>query len=180
VNRRRALGAVLVALVAALLVPGGVYAARGAGRLSVRIDRVRISTKLGYKFDFRSTITNHGSTAASGMIAHLNILSLRKGVYVDPEDWSTHRTVYLGTIAAGESRMTTWHMQAVNAGHFGIYVAVLPDTGAARPPTTGPAISLAVAGRRTLNSGGILPLALGIPALLGFSTLAFRLYRARR
>jgi hypothetical protein len=54
---------------------------------------------------------------------------------------------------------------------------VLPESGAARAPTTGPAIHLAVAERKTLNAGGIVPLALGIPALLGLLTLGLRIYR---
>ena len=37
-----------------------------------------------------------------------------------------------------------------------------------------------VAGRDTLNSGGILPLALGIPALLGLVTGGMQVARRRR
>lgn len=166
--------AVIVVIGAALLVPVGAAAADG---VSVQVSRTRIETKLGEKFEFRSTILNRGSTAVSGLIAHLNILSLRNGPYVDPEDWSTSRTRYLGTIPAGGSTTITWHMQSVNAGTFGVYVSVLPQSGAARPPTSGPTIHLAVASRRTLNSGGILPLALGIPAFLGLLTLGIRFRR---
>ncbi len=66
------------------------------------------------------------------------MLSLRDGVYVDPEDWSSRRTRYLATIPTGGSTTITWKMQAVNAGRFGVYVAVLSRTGASRPPTTSP------------------------------------------
>ena len=111
---------------------------------------------------------------ANGLIAHLNILSLHSGTYVDPEDWSSNRTQYFHNIPAGGSRTTTWRLQAVNGGEFGVYVAVLPETGAGRPPQTTPTIHLAVAERKTLNSGGILPLTLGIPALLGIFTLGLR------
>jgi len=38
---------------------------------------------------------------------------------------------------------------------------------------------LALADRRTLNSGGILPLAVGIPALLGLLTISLRMHRRR-
>jgi hypothetical protein len=165
---------VLAALVAAMLVPVTAQAAEG---VSVQVSQTRIETKLGQKFVFTSTITNRGSNAASGLIAHLNILSLRNGPYVDPEDWSTSRTRYLAPIPAGGSTTITWRMQAVNAGSFGVYVSVLPASGVARPPTSGPTIHLSVASRRTLNSGGILPLALGIPAFLGFLTVGIRLRR---
>jgi hypothetical protein len=84
---------------------------------------------------------------------------------------------YLATIAPGGSTTVTWRMEAVNTGSFGVYVTVLRDTGAARPPAVGPALRVSVAQRTTLNSGGILPLALGIPALLGILTLGLRIRR---
>jgi hypothetical protein len=40
-------------------------------------------------------------------------------------------------------------------------------------------VSVMVADRRTLDAGGILPLALGVPALLGLATLSLRLGRRR-
>jgi len=180
VSPRRFPGKVLVALACALLLAAVAQAADRTPRLSVATDREQISTKLGGKFAFRTTITNRSSTAASGLIAHLNVLSLRDGVYVDPEDWSSRRTVYLDTVPAGGSVTTTWRMQAVNDGSFGIYVAVLPDTGDAVAPATGPTIYLAVEERRTLNAGGIVPLALGIPAFLGLLSLSLGLRVRRR
>ena len=170
---------ILVGLACALLLAAGSQAADQTQTVSVAVDREQISTKLGGKFSFRTTITNRGSTAASGLIAHLNVLSLRDGVYVDPEDWSSRRTIYLATIPAGGSITTTWSMQAVNDGSFGVYVAVLPDTGDAVAPATGPTIHLAVEERRTLNAGGIVPLALGIPAFLGLLSLGLRVRRRR-
>jgi hypothetical protein len=170
-------------LAAALLAAFGLAATASAGSgptpISVTVDRKLISTKLGKKFVFRTTIVNRGSRPARGLIAHLNVLSLRNGTYVDPEDWSSNRTRYVGVIPAGGSTTTTWHMQAVNDGDFGVYVAVLPNTGAAQPALTAPTIHLAVAERRTLNSGGILPLALGVPALIGIGALGIRFRRSR-
>jgi len=145
--------------------------------LAVSVDRTGISTALGHEFVFRSTIENQSATPVSGLIAHLNVLSLRNGVYVDPEDWSSRRTRYLAPIPAGASVTLTWKMQAVNSGSFGVYVAVLPQSGAARPPITGRAVHVSIAHRKTLNSGGTLPLVLGIPALLGALSLGVRARR---
>jgi len=175
--RHRLRLALVVAVIAAPLVAGGARGADVPNPVSVTVDRTEISTQLGHKFAFRSIVTNAGSTAVRGLIAHLNVLSLRNGVYVDPEDWSSHRTRYLPPIEAGGSETISWGMEAVNSGSFAVYVAVLPETGGAEAPATGAAIHVAVARRRTLNSGGILPLALGIPALLGLLTLGFRLRR---
>jgi hypothetical protein len=152
-------------------------AASGTNSISVTDDRTAISTSLGHKFFLRSTIANRGTSAASGLIAHLNVLSLRNGVYIDPEDWSSHRTRYLAPIPPGGSVTIDWKLQAVNAGSIGIYVAVLPQSGSPQPPVTGPTVHVSIAEHKTLNSGGILPLALGIPALLGALSLGLRFRR---
>jgi hypothetical protein len=175
--RHGALVAVLVAF-AAFVLPGGATAADSLG-VAVVVGRTEVSTRLGHSFSFSTTIANHSPNPRSGLIAHLNILTLRSGTYVDPEDWSTQRTRYLETIPAGGSVTLTWPMKAVNGGTFGVYVAVLQQSGAASPPTTGPTLRLAVAERRTLNSGGILPLALGMPGLLALLWIGLRLRRVR-
>jgi hypothetical protein len=152
-------------------------AARAAHNLSVANDRTAIVTKLGHKFVFHSRIGNRGSTAAAGLVAHLNVLDLSGHTYVDPEDWSSRRTRYLAPIPAGGSTTLTWHLNAVNAGTIGIYVAVLPRSGAPVPPTTGPTVRVRIQDRKSLNAGGILPLALGIPGFLGLLTLGVRFQR---
>ena len=171
---RRLLYVLVVAAV--LVIPNE---ASAADLLGVNVDRSRIETELGHKFSFRTTIANHGPTAATGYVAHLNVLSYDRGVYVDPEDWSSERTRYLHPIPAGRTATITWKMQAVNAGHFAVYVAVVPQLGSAGRPTTGPAIAVTVADRTTLDSGGILPLALGVPALLAAAWLGLRMRRRR-
>jgi hypothetical protein len=101
-------------------------------------------------------------------------LSLQQSVYVDPEDWSSHRTKFLPPIPAGGSLTVTWPMEAVNHGKFDVYVTLVEQRSLGDTPAIGPAVRIAVADRRTLNSGGILPLALGIPAFLGLLTLTLR------
>lgn len=165
-----------VVLLLLLVAPG---AAVADANPNVSVDRATVRTTLGHTFVFRTTLTNHTAAPATGLVAHLNILSLDGHVYVDPEDWSSHRTRYLPPIPANGSTTLTWKLNAVNAGHLGAYVAVLPRSGAAPRATTGPTVSITVADRRTLNSGGILPLALGIPVLLGLLALALKLSRGR-
>jgi hypothetical protein len=176
-SRRDLVGLVAAAVVLTASAPAGAATPSG---ISVTVDRSEISTKLGHKFAFHATITNDDSSPADGLIAHLNVLSYDRSVYVDPEDWSAHRTIYLPTIRADGSRTITWKMQAVNDGSFAVYVAAIPRLGAPGAPATGPAIRLEVAKRTTLNSQGILPLALGIPAFLGLLSLSLRLGRKRR
>jgi hypothetical protein len=156
-----------------------VFAPAAQAGLSVSNDRTAIATKLGHKFVFHSTIRNDSTAPAGGLVAHLNVVDLSGHTYVDPEDWSSHRTRYLAPIPAGGSTTLPWPMNAVNSGTIGVYVAVLPRSGAPVPPTTGPTLRVEIQDRKTLNSGGILPLALGVPALLGLMAFGVRFRRAR-
>lgn len=166
----------VAALAAAALLPSA--AAAAAPDVSVSVERTAIRARLGSGFVLRSTIRNRGAAPLAGLIAHLNVLSLDGGMYVDPEDWSSNRTRYLPSIPAGRSIRIAWKLSAVNAGRLGAYVAVLAG-GAPLAPTAGPTVRVDVASRRTLDSGGILPLALGVPALLAALALAVRVARRR-
>jgi hypothetical protein len=176
--RGRAVPVLLAVVALVLALAAVVQAASSPAGISASVDRARIRTDLGNTFVFRSTIANHGP-AADGVIAHLNIVSLKGDVYVDPEDWSTHRTRYLGSVGAGRSQTITWRLKAVSSGSFGVYVAVLRRGGADRPPVTAPLVAVQVAGRKTLNAGGILSVALVVPACIGLFTLGLRLRRRR-
>jgi len=143
----------------------------------VSLDRQEVSTRLGESFEFTSTIANPGSREQSGLVAHLNIVGLSKNIYVDPEDWSDERTRHLPTIGAGESAKVSWRVKAVTGGDAAIYVVVLPGNDPATAPNglaVSPALDVHIAERRTINSGGVLWLALGVPALLGIATLVAR------
>lgn len=165
--------------VSALIFASGAQAAEPSGGITVRVDRPRITLGVGEKFAFRTTITNHGSTTAKNLVAHLNVLDLLGDVYVDPEDWSTARTKYLDPIPAGGSTTVAWGGQAVNSGRIGLYVAVLDRAGAPRAPAVGSTIRMDVSSRRNLNAGGVAPIAAGVPALLALLTLGVSFSRRR-
>ena len=170
---------VAICLVVALAAAAPAIAEAGP-RLGVSVDRLTVRTKLGHTFVIRSRISNPGSTPTPPLIAHLNILSLNGDVYVDPEDWSSHRTRYLPPIPPHGSTALRWKLDAVNAGGIGVYLAAMPRSGSGTVPTAGPLVRVAIAHRRTLNSGGILPLALGIPAFLLILAAAVRRSRSSR
>lgn len=172
--------AFVLAIAASFLLAPGAYAANPATDIAVTADRTKISVGLGGKFSFRATVTNRGSSTARGLIAHLNVLDLTGTRYVDPEDWSTSRTKYLDPIAAGGSATITFNGRAVNDGSLGLYVAVLDRKGSPRPPAVAPTIRMDVSARRTLNAGGIAPLAVGIPGFLALLTLGISLTRRFR
>jgi hypothetical protein len=149
--------------------------------VAVSLSRSQVETKLGQSFSFVSTIENTRSTPVSGLVAHLNIVGLSEGIYVDPEDWSEDRTRRLPTLAPGQSLDVSWSVKAVTGGEAAIYVVVLPGENPSSAPeglAVSPALDVHITEHRTLNSGGVLPLALGVPALLGIATLVAR--RRRR
>jgi hypothetical protein len=151
-----------------------------ASAVELSLNRTEVSTRLGKSFGFDSTIRNNGRTPLSGLVAHLNIVALTKGVYVDPEDWSDQRTRYLARLDPGQAVKVGWKVKAVNSGSFAVYVALVPTPATAAPGlAVSPGLEVRVTERRTLNSDGVLPLALGVPALLGLATLGVRARRRR-
>ena len=164
-------------LLLVLLVAAAVLVPSAGASLAVKLDQSSVSMRIGEKFYFSSTVRNLGPQSVPDVVVHLNIVSLDPSVYVDPEDWSSHRTRYLGTLGAGGSRRIEWTVQAVNSGHVVVYVAVV-DRGGRGSVTVSNPLATTVAQKRRLNSNGVVPLALGIPAVLALGLLLVR--RRRR
>jgi uncharacterized repeat protein (TIGR01451 family) len=183
-SRRAGLG--LACVVGAALVGPPVTTASPAPdgprpAVRVSISQRGAALRIGDDLHFATTVTNTGPAPLSGLVAHLDVVSLRTGVYVDPEDWSSQRTRYLARLRRGQSQSISWSVTAVNSGEFAIYAVVLPGSAARRISSAlaaSPAIDARVAERRTLNSGGVVPLVLGVPGLIGLAALAVR--RRRR
>jgi hypothetical protein len=153
-------GAVIVAVLAAS--PAG-------ASVELTMNRPRVSTRLGATFMLETTIANTGRSPLTGLIAHLNVVSLTPDVYVDPEDWSSERTQYLHPIDPSRSLPLTWKVKAVNGGDFAIYVVALhkqSDDVAGQPVAASPAVSVHATEHRTLDTGRALPVVLLIPGLV--------------
>lgn len=163
-------------LAVVLVVAGAPIASAAEPAVDVSISRTEVSTRLGESFGFGTEVRNTGARPLSGLVAHLNVVGLSEGIYVDPEDWSEERTKSLAPLGAGGSTNLSWNVKAVTGGRVAIYVVVLPDRG---PLAVSPAMAVRIADTKDLNSGGVLPLALGVPALLGMATLALRRRRSR-
>jgi hypothetical protein len=167
----------------AVLASGGGAAAAAAapGELTVTLDRASIDTKLGQEVGFSSTVRNEGDRPLTGLIAHLNVLSVDPDVYVDPEDWSSERTQFLGPLPPGNTVDLAWRVQAVNSGELVVYVAVTTSEGS-DPVVASEPLRLTVTEKRTIDAGGVLPVALGMPivALVLMGAVARRRRRLSR
>lgn len=176
-SARRVPRIALLLFALAAVAPSAASAKTAPPAVVVSLDRQEVSTKLGESFEFTSTMANHGSREVSDLVAHLNIVGLSKNIYVDPEDWSDERTRHLPPIGPGESAKVSWRVKAVTGGDAAIYVVVLPGKDPATAPdglAVSPALDVHISERRTINSGGVLWLALGLPALLGIAALVAR------
>jgi len=165
-------------IVALALAAGLAPAPAATGQLSVRVEPTTMSTSIGQRFGLTSTVRNDTDRPVSGLVAHLNVLGLDPNVYVDPEDWSSQRTIYLDPLPAHAATRLDWTVQAVNSGRLVIYVAVTATQGTDAVAASN-ALRLAVAPQRTVAAGGILPLALAMPAAVLLLT-GFAGYRRRR
>ena len=166
---------ICVALLSLVVV--AVLAGPATAAITVSLDSPPVTTSVGHRFTFTTTVANAGASAVSDLVAHLNVLSDDPGTYVDPEDWSSHRTQYLPSIPPNGEQKLTWTVQAVNSGNLTVFVSVLPrhDSGTV---LSSPPLRVSVGHRRTLNSRGALALTLAIPALIGLAGLGVR--RRRR
>jgi len=165
------------------LVVGLLFAlASPAAAADVSFDRPAVAMSVGERVTLASRITNPGSEPSGRVLAHLNVVSLTDSVYVDPEDWSSERSQVIEDLGPGESQTLSWPVQAVDVGSFAVYVVLLPDgaSNAGRGPlVVSPPVHLDVAGKRTLDAGGALPVVLVVPVLLGLGVGAIRYRQAK-
>lgn len=153
-------------------------AAAGPGSLTVELDKTQAAIGLGQTLKFTSTVGNPGADDVTGAIAHLNVLAVDPGVYVDPEDWSGERTQYLDPIGAGESEPLEWEMQAVNSGRFIVYVAIT-FAQTAGVVVASKSLRLDVAAQDTMNASGLLPIAAGAPGVIALLMVLVMIRRRR-
>jgi hypothetical protein len=163
-------------------------AAAPSAPVVVTMDRPTFAAVLGDRFTVRSTMVNSGPAPTGPLLAHLDVVSLHDDVYVDPEDWSSDRSVLVEPLAPGADTTLDWTVRTVDAGEFAVYVVVLP-AGPASVSTAAsggtalsvsPALRLAVASRQTLDPGGSAVVVVTVPALVGALALAGRRRRQRR
>jgi len=171
----------LVGALAALLVcaAGAAPVAAAAAPADVSLSREEVSTRLGESFAFSSRIEDRGTAALDGLVAHLNVVGLSSGVYVDPEDWSEERTKSVPPLGPGESAEINWDVTAVTGGEAAIYVTVVPrEQPAGQALAVSPAMAVSIAETKELNTDGVLPLTLAVPAAIAVAAVVVR--RRRR
>jgi ABC-2 type transport system permease protein len=152
--------------------------------IEIEVDMDSAAINVGDEIEFTTTVTNADQVATPEMVVAMNIINLRKGDPVDPEDWSPERTQAVDALAPGESAEQDWSVEAVLDGDYMVYLTAIVKPGTAEEttlPITSPGIHLTVAAFQETNPGGVLPVALGMPiALIVVAFLLRRYWRRDR
>lgn len=122
--------------------------------------------KMGDNLVYRSVIQNTGTSPVRGLVAWLGLVQVDPGLEqpVDLEDWSAHKAITAPMLAPGESVMTTWPMRLIAAGNYRVVISAAGSSGALQPSNF---VDLVVAQKPVVESGRVLPVAIGVPLLLG-------------
>lgn len=136
------------------------------------------SPQMGDWLKFHSTIDNPSGSDAHGVVAWISLVQVDPGHEqpVDLEDWSAHKAVSRSLLPAGQQISVEWPMRLIQAGAYRVVIsAVDQETGYVM---TSPFVDFQVRRKPVVESGRILPVAFGVPALL-LILAAWRRYRHR-
>ena len=132
------------------------------------------SPQMGDQVLYRSTIRNAGAAPVQGVVAWVSLVQVDPGQEqpVDLEDWSAHKAITVPLLEAGQAVSTEWPVRLIASGHYRVVVSAAAGDGALSPS---PFVNLAVRQKPVVESSRVLPVALGMPALLlGGSLLRWR------
>jgi hypothetical protein len=168
-------------LVAVVLALGVAFTATAASAGSISVDlqpgaRNPTSPEMGDNLSFHTAIRNDGNTPVDGLIAWISLVQIDRGKEqpVDLEDWSAHKAVTAASLAPGQTLETDWPMRLIQAGKYRVVVSAVSRDGASL--VASPFADFTVRQKPVVESQRVLPVALGLPLLIGGAML----WRRRR
>lgn len=157
------------------------FSATGAHAASLAIELAPsaanpVSPQMGDNLSFHSVIRNDGTTPIDSVIAWISLVQVDKGKEqpLDLEDWSAHKAVTIPTLAPNQSVQTDWPMRLIQSGHYRVVISAVTRDGANL--TASPFADFQVRVKPVVESSRVLPVAFGLPMLLGL----FLFWRWRR
>lgn len=137
------------------------------------------SPQMGDNLSFHTVIRNDGASAVDGLIAWISLVQVDPGREqpVDLEDWSAHKAVTAASLKPGGSLEVDWPMRLIQGGQYRVAVSLASRTGTEL--TTSPVVDIPVRQKPVVESNRVLPVALGIPFLIG-ALLLWRHHRQNR
>ncbi len=167
----------IATLLAVPLLAGAARHTRAAAELAVSLAPIATNPaapRMGDRLAFTSSIRNTGAAPVEGLIAWLSLVQVDPGHEqpVDLEDWSAHKAIALATLAPGAEVTTRWPMRLIQSGQYRVVVSAVSRAGDALTPSR--FVDFTVAPKPVVESRRVLPVALGVPALLVVSLLLRR------
>lgn len=137
------------------------------------------SPTMGDWMHFDSVIRNTGNQAIEGLVAWISLVEVTPGQEqpMDLEDWSAHKAVTGTSLTPGGKLDTQWPMRLIQSGDYRVVISATDRKD--KTVFTSPTIQFHVARKPVVESGRILPVALGVPLLIG-GMMGYRKLRRRR
>jgi hypothetical protein len=137
------------------------------------------SPQMGDHLHFTGVIHNTGRAPLHGVVAWISMVRMDPGQEepMDLEDWSAHKAVTQATLVPGGALRVDWPMRLIQEGNYRVVISAV--TRDAPQIVTSPFIDFHVRAKPVVESGRILPVAVGVPLLVG-GLLAVRLGRQWR
>lgn len=153
----------------------------GNSPVIVEISQDSATLMAGDWVEFSTIIRNEGSTATPPLVAHLNVAAVKRGPYVDPEDWSPRRTRYIDPMQPGETVQLDWRVHTLVKGEFASFVTVVAPESSFIPAASS-SLLMQVSPDNILPMNEVVPVVAIVPLfplglLLFSSTRNFRLRR---
>jgi hypothetical protein len=161
----------------AVLLALGVMIASGtawAGPLSIDLRPGTdnpMSPQMGDTLSFHSVIRNDAGTPVDGLIAWISLVQIDKGKEqpVDLEDWSAHKAVTAASLAPGQIVETDWPMRLIQAGTYRVVISAVSRDASGLAAS--PFVDFTVRQKPVVESRRVMPVAFGVPLLIGVGML---------
>ncbi len=138
-----------------------------------------LTPTMGDWMHFHSVISNTSQHPIEGLVAWISLVEVTAGHEqpMDLEDWSAHKAVTGTTLAPGTPLSTDWPMRLIQSGDYRVVISVTDRKE--QTVYTSPTLQFHVARKLVVESSRILPVALGLPLLLG-GMMGYRGWRQHR
>jgi hypothetical protein len=147
--------------------------------LEIRVQPASVNTTLGEDFTLTVHLTNSSQTQTPSMTAHLMIVDPDEGLPLDPEDWTDEIAQKVDRLEAGESTRLEWIIHPILEGASAMFVVLVPvDPQPSVAPRSSVIVPISI-GSSEADLGLLFPVAIGVPALIGF-VLASQMVLERR
>jgi hypothetical protein len=164
-----------------LLVAAALCAASLAAAAPLAVDLTALpsnppSPQMGDHLAFRSVVRNTGAAPIAGVVAWISLVELDRGHEqpVDLEDWSARKADTRSVLGPGQAMTTEWPMRLIQPGYYRVVVSAVTRDGHAL--TASPFADFTVRAKPVVESARVVPVATGVPLVVG----ALLLLRLRR